>query len=178
MSVTLQRRDGSLSPEQTSRAYSLCWFLILASLSLHYKVMCFAGWRTQGAELGRVGRVHLSSYFDGDLYVPSHSHCTVCIHLATLACQQIEMPEPARTGASTGAHLGISGGRLCYYSGSDDTELIIWMLDTNLDTCMWPSKRCICLQAITEQESSTLGSARLLACIVRHVHEEKNGFWY
>jgi len=148
------------------------------SFSPHYRVICFTSWQDQGVELeifsSETGNwaefnVHLGveshtlssiiTYFDDVLCMLSYPHRIVCIHLKTMALQQIELPEPARPDAQ----LGKNGGHICYYPGNDDGKLSVWMLENHSDTCKWALKHNISLKAITEKELSRPGSTRFLA---------------
>ncbi|XP_020252111.1 uncharacterized protein LOC109829400 [Asparagus officinalis] len=93
------------------------------------------------------------TYFNGNLHIVSYPHCVLRIHLETMQCQQVELPEPAKNGA----HLGNSVGCLCYFSGNDNNKLSVWMLESGSNTYKWVLKHNISLKSLT------VGSIRFLA---------------
>lgn len=86
----------------------------------------------------------IMTYFNGNLHIVSYPHCVLRVHLETMECQRVELPEPAKNGA----HLGNNGGCLSYYSRNDNDKLSIWTLENRLDTNKWVLKHNISLKSV------------------------------
>lgn len=125
--------------------------------SPHYKVICFTGWRAQGAELEVLSsntmkwaerEVHWGvdtdamsatmRYFDGSLHILAYPQQMVSIDLDDMTCNRIELPEPANHDRC----MGKSGGHL-YFTNKDGEKLRIWMLDKGSKPCKWVLKYII-----------------------------------
>lgn len=110
--------------------------------SLHYKVLCFTGWKVCGAvleiyssETGRWDQHEIEfgtetdsisatmHYFNNVLYILANPNLIVAINLTKISCNLIKLPEPlTRDG-----RVGHSQGHV-HYAHIDGDKLKIWML--------------------------------------------------
>jgi F-box domain len=110
--------------------------------SLYYKVLCFTGWRTRGAEVeiyssetGRWGQYEIEfgtetdaisatmHYFNNVLYILANPNLIVAFNLAKISCNLIKLPEPL----SREGRVGHSQGHL-HYAHIVGNKMKIWML--------------------------------------------------